>query len=296
MAEARIAIIGGSGFYEMEGLRDKREVRCETPFGEPSDAITLGTLADKPIAFLPRHGRGHRLLPSEVPARANVYALKTLGVERIISVNAVGSLREEIEPRHLVVPDQLIDRTVGRQSSFFGDGLVALVSIGDPFCPELSGTLLVGARQSDATTHAGGTVVVMEGPAFSTKAESSLYRAWGADLINMTMLPEAKLAREAGICYAALACVTDYDVWHEGHAEVTAQMILNNLLSSVESARQAVALTIEAVPAERGCRCAFALSDAIVTSLSLVPQATLEKLGPIIADYVVRQEAGDVSG
>ena len=293
MAEARIAIIGGSGFYDIEGLKDRREARVETPFGDPSDAVTLGVLGDTPVAFLPRHGRGHRLLPSEVPAPANIYALKTLGVERIISVNAVGSLRDDIAPRDIVVPNQLIDRTVGRTSTFFGAGLVALVSMGDPFCPELSGIVLQAARQTDAKAHAGGTVIVMEGPAFSTKAESSLYRAWGADLINMTMLPEAKLAREAGICYAAVACVTDYDVWHEEHAEVTAQMILDNLLSSLVNARRAVALAIDSVPSERGCQCAFALGDAIVTSLALVPPETLQKLGPIIADYVAHTEAGD---
>jgi len=292
VADARIAIIGGSGFYDMEGLDDRREVRCETPFGEPSDAITLGSVGGMPVAFLARHGRGHRLLPSEVPARANIYALKTLGVERIISVNAVGSLREEIAPRHLVVPDQLIDRTTGRRSTFFGEGLVASISMGDPFCSELSGFLLEGARQTEATTHAGGTVVVMEGPAFSTRAESSLYRAWGADLINMTMLPEAKLAREAGICYAALACVTDYDVWHERHAEVTAQMIIDNLVLSVENARRAVALAVESVPSQRNCECAFALADALVTSLPDVPPEALRKLGPIIADYVAAGEAG----
>jgi len=295
VAEAKVAVIGGSGLYDMEGLKDRREVRCETPFGEPSDTIILGTLGDTPIAFLARHGRGHRLLPSEIPARANVYALKTLGVERIISVNAAGSLREEIAPRDIVVPDQLIDRTTGRPSTFFGEGLVVSVSMGEPFCPELTGILLEGARQTEATTHPGGTVVVMEGPAFSTKAESSLYRAWGADLINMTMLPEAKLAREAGICYAALACVTDYDVWRDAEAEVTAQMILDNLVLTVANARRAVALAIENIPSQRGCRCAFALGDAIVTSIPQVPKATLEKLGPIIADYVARAEAADGS-
>lgn len=296
MAEARVAIIGGSGFYEMDGLKDRREVRCETPFGEPSEAIMLGSLGGVNVAFLARHGKGHRLLPSEVPARANIYALKTLGVERIISVNAVGSLREEIAPRHLVVPDQLVDRTVARQTSFFGEGLVAHVSLADPFCPELSGLLLEGARQTDATVHEGGTAVVIEGPAFSTKSESRLYRLWGADLVGMTMLPEAKLAREAGICYATLACVTDYDVWRETHAEVTAQMILDNLLLTVENARRAVARTVEKVPAQRSCQCAFALGNALVASLSLVPAATLQKLGPIIADYVAAAEANNGGG
>jgi 5'-methylthioadenosine phosphorylase len=295
VAEAKIAIIGGSGFYDMEGLKDRREVRSGTPFGEPSDAIVLGTLGDTPVAFLARHGRGHRLLPSEIPARANVYALKTLGVERIISVNAAGSLREEIAPRDLVVPDQLIDRTTARQSSFFGEGLVAHVSLADPFCPELSRILLESARQTGATVHEGGTAIVIEGPAFSTKAESRLHRSWGADLVGMTMLPEAKLAREAGICYAALACVTDYDVWRDSEAEVTAQMILDNLILTVANARRAVALTIQNAPSQRSCRCAFALGDAIATSIPLVPTATLEKLGPIISDYVAGAEAVDGS-
>jgi 5'-methylthioadenosine phosphorylase len=294
VTEARLAIIGGSGFYDIEGLRDQREVRCETPFGDPSDAIMLGTLGATSVAFLPRHGRGHRLLPTEVPARANVYALKTLGVERIISVNAVGSLREEIAPRDLVVPDQLIDRTVARPSSFFGDGLAAHVSLGDPFCPELSRLLLAAARLTSATVHAGGTTVVIEGPAFSTKAESQLYRSWGANLVGMTMLPEAKLAREAGICYAALACVTDYDVWHEAHEEVTAQMILDNLRLSVENARRAVALAIESLQSRRSCTCASALRDALATAPSLVPPATLRRLAPLIGDHGA--ETGDADG
>ena len=293
MSEAKVAIIGGSAFYAMEGLKDRREVCCDTPFGQPSDTIVLGTLADLPVAFLARHGRGHRLLPSEVPTRANIYALKTLGVERIISVNAAGSLREEIAPRDLVVPDQLIDRTYGRPSSFFGEGFVAHISLGEPFCPELSRVLLEAARQTEATVHEGGTVLVIEGPAFSTKAESKLYRSWQADLVSMTLQPEAKLAREAGICYAALACVSDYDVWHEREAEVTAQMILDNLVLSVESAKRAVALTVGSIPSQRSCQCAFALGDAIVTSIALVPMSTLEKLGPIVTDYVTGSEAHD---
>ncbi len=295
MAEAKVAVIGGSGFYDMEGLKDRREVRCDTPFGQPSDAVVLGTLAGASVAFVARHGRGHRLLPSEVPARANIYALKTLGVERIISINAAGSLREEIAPRDLVVPDQLIDRTTGRPSSFFGGGLVAHVSIGDPFCPEMSRLLVEGARQAGATVHEGGTAVVIEGPAFSTKAESRLYRSWGADLVSMTFLPEAKLAREAGICYSALACVTDYDVWHEREAEVTAQMILDNLALTVENARRAIIHVLEHMPTQGKCQCAVALSDAIATSIPAVPTATLEKLGPIITDYIAGAGATDGS-
>ncbi len=284
MAEARVAVIGGSGFYALEGLADKREVSCPTPFGDPSDAIMLGTFSGVPIAFLPRHGKGHRLLPGEVPARANIYALKTLGVERIISINAVGSLREEIAPRHLVVPDQLIDRTVMRAGSFFGGGLVAHVSLADPFCPELSRLLSMGARETGAPVHEGGTAVIIEGPAFSTRAESQLHRAWGADLVGMTMLPEAKLAREAGICYAALACVTDYDVWRELDATVSVEMILRNQEWNVENAGTAVAWTIGALSAERGCGCASALRDALVTALYLVPAETKRALAAIIGN------------
>ncbi len=293
MAEAKIAVIGGSGFYEMEGLENRREVACETPFGRPSDTIGLGTIAGTPVAFLARHGRGHRLLPSEVPARANIYALKTLGVERIISINAAGSLREQIAPRHLVVPDGLIDRTAGRPNSFFGEGFVAHISFDEPFCPELSHVLLESARQAEATVHEGGVVVVIEGPAFSTKSESKLYRSWQADLVSMTLLPEAKLAREAGICFAALACVTDYDVWHEREAGVTAQMILDNLLLSVENAKRAVALSIASLPEQRTCGCASSLVDAVATPVAFVPAPTLEKLRPIVGDYIGRSEAHD---
>ena len=215
MAEARVGIIGGSGLYEMEGMSEVREVTLDTPFGEPSDSIVLGVLEGVKVAFLPRHGRGHRISPTRLPVKANIYALKTLGVGSIISVSAVGSLREELRPLDLVVPDQLIDRTRQRSSTFFDDGLVAHIGFADPFCPVLSGILHKVAQSSDAVAHRGGTYVVMEGPAFSTRAECDLYRSWGADIIGMTALPEAKLAREAEICYATLACVTDYDCWHE---------------------------------------------------------------------------------
>ncbi len=293
MSEAQVAVIGGSGFYELAGLEDHREVRIDTPFGEPSDAILLGTLGTVHVAFLPRHGKGHRLLPGEVPARANIYALKTLGVERIISVNAVGSLREEIVPRHMVVPDQLIDRTVGRADTFFGEGLVAHISFGDPFCPELRRFLVEGARRSGVEVHEGGTALVIEGPSFSTRAESLLHRSWGAELVSMTILPEARLAREAGICYAVLACVTDYDVWREAYAGVTAQMVLDNLLATVESARRAVALAIEELALARSCDCGSALDDALITQPGLVPPATLRKLAPIIGDRVRIKKDGD---
>lgn len=290
LPKVRAAVIGGSGFYQMEGLRDVQELRIDTPYGPPSDAIVTGVLetpgaGGQSVAFLPRHGVGHRLLPSEVPSKANIYALKRLGVEFIIGVSAVGSLREDIEPLHMVVPDQLIDRTRGRPSSYFGDGLVAHVAFGEPFCPELRRLLAWAAKEAGATVHRAGTYVVMEGPAFSTRAESNLYRSWGADVIGMTALPEAKLAREAEICYAILACATDYDCWHDSHEEVSAEMIVANLLKNVEVSRQAVRLALGGLPAQRGCPCATALRDALVTPMALVPPDTRERLWPLIAKY-----------
>src|SRR5437870_418860 len=239
----------------MEGLTDVQKLRIDTPFGPPSDFIMLGNLDGERVAFLPRHGIGHRLLPSDVPARANIYALKTLGVEFLISVSAVGSLREDIEPLHMVVPDQLIDRTRGRPSTFFGEGLVAHVSFADPFCQELTGLLASTTRQAGAEVHRGGTYVVIEGPAFSTRAESNLYRSWGADVIGMTALPEAKLAREAEMCYAILACATDYDCWHDTHEDVTADMIVANLMKNVGVSGEAVRLALGRLPADRRCGC-----------------------------------------
>ncbi len=295
MAERRIraAVIGGSGFYQMEGLTEIEEMRIDTPFGETSDAIVAGDLDGQRVAFLPRHGIGHRILPAELPSRANIWALKGLGVEFIIAVSAVGSLREEIEPLHMVVPDQVIDRTRGRQSTFFGEGLVAHIAFGDPFCPQLRVVLTNSAREAGATTHAAGTMVVMDGPAFSTRAESNLYRNWGAAVIGMTALPEAKLAREAEICYAVLACSTDYDCWHEAHEDVTAEMIVANLLKNAAVSRQAVGLTLRRLPAERNCICASALRTALVTAPELVPAETKERLAPIIGKYV-GQPAGSV--
>jgi len=292
MAEARVAVIGGSGFYQMENLTEVEEVRPQTPFGQPSDAIVIGTLNGTRVAFLPRHGRGHHLLPSEVPARANIYALKTLGVEFIIAVSAVGSLRQEIEPLHLAVPAQLIDRTRNRADTFFGQGLVAHIGFAEPFCPVLRRNLRQSAAAAGATVHDGGTLVVMEGTPFSTKAESELHRSWGADLVGMTALPEAKLAREAEICYAILACVTDYDCWHQGHESVTAEMIISNLARNVDVARQTVRLALPRLPARRDCPCAHALRDALVTPLDLVPQDVKERLAPIIGQYLVRQRTG----
>ena len=293
MAEAiRAAVIGGSGFYEMDGLSDIETLNVDTPFGPTSDAITTGALDGQRVAFLPRHGVGHRLLPAEIPARANIWALKQLGVEFIVSVSAVGSLREELGPLHLVVPDQLIGRTRGRVSTFFGEGLVAHVAFADPFCSQLRGVVGGAADETAATVHEGGTYVVIEGPAFSTHAESNLYRAWGADIIGMTALPEAKLAREAEICFAVLACSTDYDCWHDGHEDVTAEMIVANLLRNVDVSRRAVRLALQRLPETRDCACKDALKDALVTSLDLVPAATKQRLGPIIGRYAGQAVSG----
>lgn len=280
---ASLAVIGGSGFYEIDGVEDTERVEVETPFGATSDAIVLGTLAGVRTAFLPRHGVGHRILPSDVPGRANIWALASLGVERIISVSAVGSLKKAIAPLHILVPDQLIDRTTGtRPSTFFGRGLVAHIAFDEPFCPALSGVLADASSGEGAEAHRGGTMVVIEGPAFSTRAESQLYRSWGADVIGMTALPEAKLAREAGICYATLACVTDYDTWHDGHETVNAQLIIENLRQNVARARRIVAAVAGELPGERTCGCASALATALVTPMRLVPDETKRDLAPIL--------------
>lgn len=292
MDEAKVGIIGGSGFYRMDGLSDAEELRLETPFGEPSSRIVVGELEGEGVAFLSRHGPGHRILPHELPTRANIYALKSLGVETIIGVSAVGSLREEIEPLHLVAPDQVIDRTRGRPSTFFGEGLVAHVGFADPFCPETRTALVASAREAGATVHDGGTYMVVEGPAFSTRAESNLYRAWGADIIGMTALPEAKLAREAEICYSILACATDYDCWHYEEADVSAEMIVANLQKNVALSQEAVRLFLRRLPRERRCGCGDALANALVTPLKMVPWTTLTKLEPLIGRYV---EAGTAS-
>jgi len=254
--------------------------------GDPSDAFTIGTLNGTRVAFLPRHGLGHRILPSELPQRANIYAFKKLGVDRIIGISAVGSLREEIRPLDLVVPDQLIDRTRGRQSTFFGDGVVAHIGFAHPFCPDLSRVLAQCSREAGATTHARGTYVVMEGPAFSTRAESELYRSWGADLIGMTALPEAKLAREAEICYAILACSTDYDCWHETEEDVSADLIVQNLNRNVEISKRIVHAAIGRLAAERDCDCATALASALLTPPANISEQARERLGPILARYL----------
>jgi 5'-methylthioadenosine phosphorylase len=283
---ARIGIMGGSGLYQMKGLNDVQEVSVDTPFGKPSDVITVGELSGVPIAFLPRHGRGHRIMPSQIPVKANIYAMKKLGVERLISVSAVGSLRQEIRPLDLVVPDQLIDRTRLRDNTFFGDGVVAHISLGAPFCQELSGILADTASDTDAPVHRGGTCVVMEGPAFSTKAESNLYRSWGASIIGMTALPEAKLAREAEICYAMLACATDYDVWHESEEDVSVEMVIANLHKNVSTSQRVLRDLVPRLVGERRCNCASALAYAIITAPDHIAPEARERLQAIIGKYV----------
>jgi 5'-methylthioadenosine phosphorylase len=288
--EAQIAIIGGSGLYEMEGMTGVRQVDLDTPFGKPSDSIVLGKLEGVDVAFLPRHGRGHHITPTHLPVRANIFALKTLGVGRIISISAVGSLREDVKPLDLVVPDQLIDRTRQRAGTFFDSSIVAHVGFADPFCPVLSDAVYSSARAIDrengAVVHRRGTYVVMEGPAFSTRAESALYRSWGADLIGMTALPEAKLAREAEICYSTLACVTDYDCWHESEGVVTVEMVVANLMQNVETSRRMLRRVITRIPTERACPCASALENSIITSKDRIPDELKEKLGPIVGKYL----------
>ena len=286
MLEARIGVIGGSGLYQIDGLSDIRETKVETPFGNPSDLIITGAIQGVPIAFLPRHGKGHRISPSELPSRANIFALKSLGVERIVSISAVGSLKEDIHPLDLVVPDQVIDRTRGRVSTFFGRGLVAHIGFAEPFCPHLSQILYRTAHKLGTRVRRGGTCVVMEGPAFSTKAESQLYRSWGASVVGMTALPEAKLAREAEICYATLAFVTDYDCWHESADPVSVEMVVANLMQNAETAKNILKAAITAATVERSCQCGSALKDAIITSPEHIPANLKRELAPLIGKYV----------
>ena len=288
-AQAQIGIIGGSGLYQMEALTDIAEVRVKTPFGDPSDAIILGTLDGTRVAFLARHGRGHTLMPSELPFRANIYAMKSLGVEYLISASAVGSLKEAAKPLDMVVPDQFIDRTRNRISTFFGEGLVGHITFGDPVCPNLAKLVadaVDGLDLPDVTLHRGGTYVCMEGPAFSTKAESNLYRSWGATVIGMTNLPEAKLAREAEIAYATLALVTDYDCWHPDHDSVTVEMVIGNLQKNAANAQRVireVVNRIAAAPPESEAH--SALKYAIITPLDKAPAATLDKLSLLLQKY-----------
>ena len=282
----QIGIIGGSGLYDMAELTDREDRHLSTPFGDPSGPYVVGTLRGKRVAFLARHGAGHRILPSELNFRANIYGFKVLGVERILSASAVGSLREEYKPLDIVVPDQFFDRTKGRISTFFGHGLVAHVGFAHPFCGELSGIAADSVQSVGATVHRGGTYVNMEGPQFSTLAESKLYRAWGMDVIGMTNLQEAKLEREAEICYATLALVTDYDCWHPDHDAVTVELIIGNLMQNAKTAQAAIAEAVGRVPGTRTCGCKDALATAIITRPEFVPEQTKKDLAPIIGKYM----------
>jgi len=286
MSHPIVGVIGGSGLYQMDGLKEVHEVTVATPFGKPSDRLVRGMLGDTDLVFLPRHGKGHRWLPTEINFRANIFAMKKLGVERIISVSAVGSLREEVAPGHVVVPDQFIDRTSQRPSTFFGKGVVAHVGLADPFCNHLSGVLAQSAEQAGATVHRGGVYLCMEGPQFSTRAESRLYRSWGAHVIGMTNLQEAKLAREAEICFSTLALATDYDCWNEQAGDVEIEQVLAVLQKNVVLARRTIGAAVAVLTDQRVCSCARALRDAIITDRRLIPRKLRRDLKPIIGKYL----------
>jgi 5'-methylthioadenosine phosphorylase len=287
MEKAQIGIIGGSGLYQMEGLTDVREISVETPFGKPSDDFLLGALEGARVAFLARHGRGHRLLPTELPFRANIYAMKLLGVERIISASAVGSLQQQYAPTDIVLPDQFFDRTRGRVSTFFGEGVVAHITFAHPVCNDLCKVIAAAGEQVGVKIHRGGTYLCMEGPAFSTLAESRLYRNWGMDVIGMTNLQEAKLAREAEICYSTMALVTDYDCWHPDHDAVTVEMIIEYLNRNSANAQMIIRDAVRRLAsAERRCKCGSALKQAILTQPGAIPAETKKKLAAIIGKYV----------
>jgi 5'-methylthioadenosine phosphorylase len=288
MEHVHIGIIGGSGLYDMADVTDRSEVTFTTPFGEPSGPYLLGTLRGKRVAFLSRHGAGHRLSPSELNYRANIFGMKMLGVEYLLSASAVGSLKEELPPLDIVIPDQFIDRTKGRISTFFGRGLVAHVAFAHPICRHLSEIAYESGRRAGANVHKGGTYVCMEGPQFSTLAESRLYRSWGADIIGMTNLQEAKLAREAEICYATIALVTDYDCWHPDHDHVTVEMIIANLTQNAKTAQQIIAGAVERLPYERTCECASALKYALITRPDCIPTQVREELAPIVGKYLAQ--------
>jgi len=283
--KAHIGIIGGSGLYSMPGFEAQQEVRLDTPFGEPSDPYIVGELEGKRVAFLARHGRGHRISPSELNFRANIFGFKMLGVERILSLSAVGSLKQEHAPLDFVIPDQFFDRTRGRISTFFGGGVVAHISFADPVCPQLAGTVHNAALEAGINSKSGGTYLCMEGPAFSTRAESNVYRSWGMDVIGMTNLQEAKLAREAEICYVTVAMVTDYDCWHEEHDAVTVEQIIGTLQKNAENACKLVRSVVGRMPEEKTCKCGSALKHAIITDRAAIPAAVKEKLGLLIAKY-----------
>jgi 5'-methylthioadenosine phosphorylase len=284
--KAQIGIIGGSGLYSMPGFELQQEHRVDTPWGHPSDAYVVGRLAGKDVAFLSRHGRGHRLSPSELNFRANIYGFKSLGVERILSLSAVGSLKAEHKPLDFVIPDQFLDRTKGRPSTFFGDGLVVHISFADPVCPQLSEVVHGACLAEGIRAKRGGTYLCMEGPQFSTKAESNLYRSWGMDVIGMTNLQEAKLAREAEICYVTVAMVTDYDCWHPDHDAVTVEQIISNLMKNAENASKVVGRAVANMPEARACKCGSALAHAIITDRKVVPEITRKKLELLVGKYL----------
>jgi len=286
MAEKIVGVIGGSGLYEMEGLEDVQTVSLTTPFGEPSDSFVVGHLEGVKIAFLPRHGRGHRISPSSLNFRANIYAMKLLGVQWIIGVSAVGSMKESLHPGDMVIPNQYIDRTIHRQNTFFSDGIVCHISFGDPVCPVLSQILFQAGKEAGATVQKDGTYLCIEGPQFSTRAESRLYRTWGVDIIGMTNLPEAKLAREAEICYSTIAFVTDYDCWHEEAEDVSVGEILRILAQSTKIAKSAIRSAVKHFPEKRECICATALKYALITGKKMVPEKTKKDLEPIIGKYL----------
>ena len=286
MVEKMVGVIGGSGLYEMEGLEDVQTVSLTTPFGNPSDEFIIGRLEGVKIAFLPRHGRGHRIQPSSLNFRANIYAMKKLGVQWIIGVSAVGSMKEEIHPGDMIIPNQFIDRTVGRPNTFFSDGVVCHISFADPVCPSLSQILIKAGEEVGAKVHKEGTYLCIEGPQFSTRAESKLYRTWGVDVIGMTNLPEAKLAREAEICYATIAFATDYDCWHEEAEDVSIGEVLRILAQSSKTAKAAIRIAVKHLPEKRECLCAHALKYALITNKKLIPEKTKKDLEPIIGKYL----------
>ncbi len=284
--QAEIGIIGGSGLYEMEEFTKEAEIEISTPFGMPSDKIVIGTLKDRKIAFLPRHGKGHRILPHEINYRANIFAFKKLGIKWIISVSAVGSMKEKIKPGDFVIPNQFIDLTKKRINTFFGEGIAAHVAFADPVCPVLSQLIANAARNLNYTVHYGGTYICIEGPQFSTRAESQLYRSWGVDVIGMTNAPEAKLAREAEICYATIAMATDYDCWHESEEDVSVEAVIKTLMENVAKAKKLISNVVDKIPEERNCICKNALKDAIMTPKDKIPLETLRNLEPIISKYI----------
>ncbi|MBN1871317.1 MAG: S-methyl-5'-thioadenosine phosphorylase [Candidatus Omnitrophica bacterium] len=286
MIMVRVGIIGGSGVYDIEGLKDRRFEKVSTPFGYPSDEYVIGDLEGKEVVFLPRHGRGHRILPSEINFRANIFGMKKLGVERLISVCAVGSLKEELRPLDVMIPDQFVDRTnQGRPTTFFGDGIVGHIAFGNPVCDELCDILYESSKSVKATVHKGGTYLNMEGPAFSTRAESNLYRSWGMDVIGMTNMAEARLAREAEICFSTLAMVTDYDCWHLSE-DVTVEIIVQNLMKNTEMSKKILRNAVKMIPQNRSCACASGLKDAIITNREAIPEETKKRLDIIIGKYL----------